>query len=140
MKRLFKQIALVVFGAALIFSCSSAPSDPESLADYALEKFKADDMEALIECSTEENALKLKAELENNELLEKEAETNENIRKALEFGKDFKKKISEAQFEKGEIEDVSEGIKEVVYRSENGKLRVILKEVNGEWKLDMIGM
>lgn len=123
-----------------MFSCSSVPSDPESLADYALEKFKADDMEALIECSTEENASKLKAELQNNEQLEKEAETNENIRKALEFGKEFKKKISEAQFEKGQIEDVSEGIKEVVYKSEEGKLRVILKEVNGEWKLDMIGL
>ena len=97
-------------------------------------------MEALIECSTEENASKLKAELQNNEQLEKEAETNENIRKALEFGKEFKKKISEAQFEKGQIEDVSEGIKEVVYKSEEGKLRVILKEVNGEWKLDMIGL
>ena len=121
-------------------SCSSVPSDPESLADYALEKFKADDTEALIECSTEENAAKLRAELESMENLRKEAETNENIKDALEYGEEFKKKIAGAQFEKGPVEDVSEGIKQVVYESEDGRIRVVMKDVDGEWKLDMIGL
>ena len=123
-----------------MLSCCSVPSDAESLGDYALEKFMADDTEALIKCSTEENASRLTEELENLEHFEKEAETNENIRKSLEFGKEFKKKIAETQFEKGLVENVSEGVKEVVYKSENGKLRIIMKEVNGKWKLDMIGL
>lgn len=140
MKKFVRFLLPAFIGCALFCACSSVPSDPQKLADYALEKFKKSDYDALMKCGTEEYAQKLSAEVQSLEALKKEAETNKKMKASLKFQEEFMQKIAEENFGEGEMVDMGDSHKQVTYRGEEGSIRVLLTKENETWKVEQVGL
>lgn len=145
--KIFKRIIPAAAACVLLLgACSSVPSDPKELADYALEKTQEMDYDALAECGTERFAEQQRKAKEDAEKMESKAGGDELAKEAYEQWKQFSKELREAVFDEGEMKDMKNGDKQVRYEVKEGssmirnieKLRVRLQQVDGEWKVDEI--
>ena len=138
-----KLLGFLFSGLLSLTACTSTPptNDPEALAEYALEKFRQRDYDALKKCADDKLVHDITQMEIANETAKTDAGLNEESKQKYEEGEKFwKENFTDPTFKKTDVDDYGKNGKKVHFECSKGRLNIVVEKNDGKWVLHKINL